>query len=158
MRKLLIVGVASAFALGIPLAVLAASGGSSSSVDLQASRWTTTAVSTSSTTFQRIPSLSGMNVCALNQVTAMLSVEVNGAPAGFQIHVDVGPLMQPGAVRFVPAGVHDSSSFTFVKAVGPSENNDHHVFDVEWRSPTGKPTTLERGTFNLVYQRGTHSC
>jgi len=42
--------------------------------------------------------------------------------------------------------------------VGPFEANDHHTFDVEWRSPTGAKTTLERGTFNLQYERGTQSC
>jgi hypothetical protein len=49
-------------------------------------------------------------------------------------------------------------AFTFVQNVGPFEANDHHVFDVEWRSPTRRTTTLERGTFNLQYQRGTHRC
>jgi len=60
--------------------------------------------------------------------------------------------------RLVPAGPHDSFSFTFVNSVGPFEANDNHSFDVEWRSPTGAATTLERGTFNLRYQRGTQQC
>ncbi len=164
MRKVLLVSLVLAFALGVPTAVMAASGGLgssggfSSSLDLQASKWTTSTVTTASTTFQPIPSLSGLNICALNQVTASLSVELNGPPAGFQIRVDGDGLMPPGAVRFVPAGAHDSFSFTFVRGVNPFENNDHHVFDVEWRSPTGATATLERATFNLQYQRGTHSC
>jgi hypothetical protein len=158
MRKVLIIVLAAAVVIGVPTVVLAATGGSSSSLDLQASRFTTTSVTTSSKTFQAIPGLSGLNVCALHQVTAALSVELNGAPAGFLIRIDGGATMQPGAIRFVPAGPHDSFSFTFVNSVGPFEANDHHVFDVEWRSPTGAATTLERGTFNLQYQRGTQSC
>jgi hypothetical protein len=164
MRKMLIASLVLAFVAGVPAAVLAASGGitssggSSSSLDLQASKWTTTSATTSSTTFKPIPSLSGLNICALNQVTAALSVELSGAPASFQIHVDGGPIMPPGKIRFVPAGPHDSFSFDFVMGVGPFENNDHHVFDVEWRSPTGKPAVFERGTFNLQYQQGTHGC
>jgi hypothetical protein len=85
-------------------------------------------------------------------------MQLIGAPAGFQIRVDGGPLMQPGAIRFVPAGALDSSSFTYLVSVGPFENNDHHVFDVEWRSPFGKTTTLQKATLNLQYQHGTHSC
>ena len=158
MRKILIVILAAAVVLGVPAVVLAASGGTNSSLDLQRSRFTTTTATTSSRTFQPIPGLSGLNICALNQVTATLSVELNGAPAGFQIRIDAAGTMQPGAVRLVPAGPHDSFSFTFVKSVAPFEANDNHSFDVEWRSPTGAATTLERGTFNLQYQRGTQQC
>jgi hypothetical protein len=158
MRKILIVILAAAVVLGVPAVVLAASGGTNSSLDLQRSRFTTTTATTSSRTFQPIPGLSGLNICALNQVTATLSVELNGAPAGFQIRIDGAGTMQPGAVRLVPAGPHDSFSFTFVNSVAPFEANDNHSFDVEWRSPTGAATTLERGTFNLQYQRGTQQC
>ena len=162
MRKVLIAGLASVFVAGVPTAVLAASGGLtasgrfSSSLDLQASKWTSTSVSTWSRTFRTIPSLSGLNICALNQVTAALSAQVSGAPAAFEVLIDDGPTMPPGAIQFVPAGPHDSFSFNFVRSVGPFEANDHHVFDVEWRSPTGKRILLERGTFNLQYQKGKH--
>ncbi len=158
MRKVLIVGLALAFIVGVPTAVMAASGVFSSSLDLQASKWSTTTATTSSTTFKTIPALSGLNICALNQVTATLSVELNGAPAGFQIRVDGDGLIQPGTVRFDPAGPHDSFSFTFVMSASPFENNDHHAFNVEWRSPTGRTTTLDRGTLILQYEHGTHSC
>jgi hypothetical protein len=158
MRKILIVILAAAVVLGVPAVVLAASGGTNSSLDLQRSKFTTTTATTSSRTFQPIPGLSGLNICALKQVTATLSVELNGAPAGFQIRIDAAGTMQPGAVRLVPAGPHDSFSFTFVNSVAPFEANDNHSFDVEWRSPTGSATTLERGTFNLQYQRGTQQC
>jgi hypothetical protein len=158
MRKIWVAALALAIAIGVPTVVLAASGGTTSALDLQAAKWTTTTVTTSSTTFRPIAGLSGLTVCALNQVTAQLSVELNGAPAGFQIRVDGDGTMAPGAVRFVPAGPHAAFSFSFVRSVGPFEANDHHSFDVEWRSPTGAATTLERGTFNLQYQRGTQAC
>jgi len=45
-----------------------------------------------------------------------------------------------------------------MNSVGPFEADDHHSFDVEWRSPTGAATTLERGTFNLQYEHGTQNC
>lgn len=155
MRKFLVAAFAAAFVVGTPVAVLAASGTFSSSLTTQESRWTTTATTTQSATFQFIPAL-GRNICAVHQVTATLSVQLRGAPAGFQIRVDGGGLMQPGAIRFVPAGDHASMSFTFVSSVGTFEANDRHDFVVEWRSANGAATTLERGTLNLQYQRGTH--
>ena len=158
MRKMIVPIVAAAGVLAIPVAVMAASGGTSSSLDLQASKFTTSTATTSSKTFHAIPGLSGLTICALHQVTATLSVQLNGAPAGFQIRVDGGGTMQPGAIRLVPAGAHDSFSFTFVNSVGPFEADDHHSFDVEWRSPTGAATTLERGTFNLQYEHGVQNC
>jgi hypothetical protein len=156
--KLLIPVTAVASAVGVPAAVLAASGGASSALDLQASKFTTTTQTTSSTAFRAVSGLSGLTICALHQVTATLSVQLSGAPAGFQIRQDGGPIIAPGAVRFVPAGPHDSFSFTFLANVSPFEANDHHSFAVEWRSPTGKPTTLGGSTFNLQYQEGTQAC
>ena len=158
MRKMIVLVAVVAGVLGIPAAVLAASGGASSSLDLQASKFTTSTATTSSKTFHSIPGLSGLTICALHQVTGTLSVQLTGAPAGFQIRLDGGGTMQPGAVRFVPAGAHDSFSFAFVNSVGPFEADDHHSFDVEWRSPTGATTTLERGTVNLQYEHGTQNC
>ncbi len=55
MRKVLITILAVAVLLGVPTAVLAATGGSSSSLQAQASKFTTTAVSTSSQTFRPVP-------------------------------------------------------------------------------------------------------
>ena len=143
----------------VPAAVaVAASGSAHSGLNQQAAKWTTTTASTSSTTFHTIPGLSGLNICALHQVTAALSVELTGAPARFQVQIDSGATMHPGTVQFNPSGAHDSSSFVFVNNVGPFEANDHHVFDVSWRSPSGKLVTLERGTLDLAYQKGTQAC
>jgi len=158
MRKLLLAGaVAVLLAAGVP-AALAATGSGSSSLDLQASEFTTTAVSKTGTVFSAVPGLSGLAVCAAGQVTATVSMQLNGAPAGLQVLVDGGPVMDPGAVRFVPAGPYDSSSFTFTKTVSAFENNDHHTFDVQWRAPAGGTAHLVRGTVSLAYQKGTHGC
>jgi hypothetical protein len=158
MRKILIALSALALVVGIPTAVLAASGSASSSLDLQASKFTTTTQTISSTTFRAVGGLSGLTICALNQVTADLSVQLTGAPASFRIRQDGGGFIAPGTIRFVPAGPSDSFSFTFLANVAPFEANDHHSFDVEWRSPTGRSTTLQLGTFNLQYQSGTQGC
>jgi hypothetical protein len=72
--------------------------------------------------------------------------------------VDGDRLMKPGAVRFVPAGPHDTFSFTFIQDIHSLRSSDHHTFAAEWRSPFGASSTLERATLNLQYQHGTRSC
>lgn len=133
-------------------------GGPSTPPELDASKWTTVKIATSSAGFRHVTSLSQLAICAINQVSATLSVEISGGPAGFRIQIDRGPLMRPGAVRFVPAGPHDTFSFTFIERVNPFRSSDHHTFAVEWRSPIRKSTTLERATLNLQYQRGIRNC
>jgi hypothetical protein len=153
MRKILVITAITAAALAVPVTVLAATGGSGGSADLQAARWTTTAVTLSGTAFRPLLSL---NVCALGPVAATVSAELSGAPAGFRVSADGGPVAQPGAVRFVPAGAHDSASFTFAAGAGTFEANDHHVYSAEVRSPDGRPVTVERATLTLIYHHGTH--
>jgi hypothetical protein len=158
-RILLTAAATAALIAGVPAVVMAATGTASSHLDLQASRFTTTTGSTSSGTMTNVPGLAGLNVCALGQVTAVVSVEVDGArPVGVQVLVDGGPAAQPGAVRLVPAGAHDSGSFTFTQTVAPFEANDHHTFDLQWRSPNGGKIILERGSVVLLYQQGTQGC
>lgn len=123
-----------------------------------ASEWTVTKVTTSSTVFRHIPSFNPAIICAVNQVSATLSAEISGGPAGFRIKVNDGSSMNPGAVRFVPAGPHDSFSFTFTRKVSAINNKNRHTFVVQWRSPIGAATTLERASLNLQYHRSTQGC
>jgi hypothetical protein len=153
-----ILALVVAFAIGIPLAVRAASGTFSSALDLQAANWTTTSVSTTSTAWQTLAGLSGSVICSEGEVSATVSLQINGAPIGLRVNVDSAPDMQPGAVRFVQAGSQDSVSFTFVINTGPFENNDNHEFSVLWRSPTGGTARIIKGTLNLLYQHGSHDC
>ena len=125
---------------------------------LQTTRWTARAMTISSTSFRPVVPLGGLKICTLNQLTATLSVELNGSPAGFQILMDKRVPMHPGRVRFDPAGLHDSFSFTFESKVRPLRGKDLHTISVEWRSPFGQPVTLERGTIALNYQSGPYNC
>jgi hypothetical protein len=121
--------------------------------------WTTTRVSTSSAIFRHVRALGRARICATNQVSAALSVELSGNPAGFRIQIDNGPLMKPGAVRFVPAGPHDTFSFTFIGRLAARKNNDNkHTLTVEWRSPMHAMAQLERATLNVQYQRDVGHC
>ncbi|HZI76990.1 MAG TPA: hypothetical protein VFD73_23740 [Gemmatimonadales bacterium] len=132
MRKILVAAAALAIAAGVPAVALAATGGNTSALDLQASKWTSTTQQATGTTWRSVPGL-GLTICALHQVTATLSVQVNGAPASFQIREDGGPIIAPGAVRFVPAGAHDSFSLSFLANAALFEANYTHGFEVEWR-------------------------
>ncbi len=65
--------------------------------------------------------------------------------------------MRPGSVRFVPHSV-ESFSYTFVNRVAAFEDDDTHVFDVQWRSPSGRRVTLVGGDVNLLFQQGQRNC
>jgi hypothetical protein len=156
-RSLISVGVVAVIAAA-PLAVLAATGVFGGALDRQRAKWTTTPATTSSTAWKNVPNL-GITRCTLNQVTAMLSVTVRGAPVRFRVIVDGVPEapMKPSFVRFLPDGT-ESFSYTFVGNTGPFEADDTHRFNVQWRSPSGAPVTMQQGALNLLYQQGTQGC
>jgi hypothetical protein len=142
----------------IPAAVLAASGVFSGALDRQSAKWTTTSATTSSTQWRDVPGLS-ITRCTLDQVTAMVSVTVSGAPVTFRVIIDGVPEapMRPGRARFVPDG-RESFSHTFVGRTAPFEADDTHRFSVQWRSPTGATVTLRRGVLNVLFESGTQGC
>ncbi len=155
MKKLLIVTGAIALVLAVSAQmVIAFSNDESGLLDRQSAIFRTSSASTTDTAFHDLTGM-GVNLCALNEVSATLSVKLSGAPAAFQIRVDGGGTMIPGAARFVPAGTEDSGSFTFVANAQPFEANDHHFYQVEWRSVTGGATNVLRAVLNLQYQDGT---
>jgi hypothetical protein len=142
----------------VPVGVLAATGGFDGAVERQSARWTTNAVTTSSTAWRNVPGLT-LTRCTRNQVTAMLSVTVTGAPVHFRAVIDDVPEapMMPGQARFVP-NESESFSYIFVADTGPFEADDTHRFDIQWQSPEGAPVTLRRGMLNLIFRRGTQGC
>jgi hypothetical protein len=156
-RALISVGAAVVLVTA-PLAVLAATGVFGGALDRQRAEWTTTSATTASKAWRNVPGLD-ITRCTRNQVTAMLSVTVGGAPIRFRVIIDGVPEapMKPTFARFVPNGT-ESFSYTFVGNTGPFEADDTHRFRVQWRSPSGAPVTLEQGVLNLLYQRGTQGC
>jgi hypothetical protein len=129
-----------------------------STANQQSTRWTTGEVATFSRKFSSIPGLGKMNVCASGQITGTVSVELDGAPAGFRIQIDQHEIMEPGAVKFIPAGAPDSFSFTFVEDLQPYDGLDRHGLQLQWRSPYGMAVTLERATIDVRYQSATANC
>jgi hypothetical protein len=120
--------------------------------------WTSRKQTTSSTRFKAIPGLRKMNICASGKITATVSVELKEAPAGFRIVIDRTKIMDPGAIRFIPASAHDSFSFTFTQGLHPLDGLDQHLFQLQWRSPYGIATTLDRASIVLRYQNGSPDC
>ena len=62
-------------------------------------------------------------------------------------------MVKPGAAEFAPSGT-ESFSYTFVTSFGTFEADDRHSLVVQWRSPSRNPVTLTRGSFNVLYERG----
>jgi len=94
-------------------------------------------------------------ICGSGQALVTLSVELSGAPAGFRIQLADGTIMPPGAVRFAPLGRHDSFSFTFETQSGPVSRR---TVAVQWRSPSGIRTNLERISVDARYADGSVAC
>jgi hypothetical protein len=157
-RRSLVVFAVLALLVAAPVAVLAANGRMGSELDRQSARWTTDQRTTSSTEWRNVRGLA-LTRCTLRQVTAMVSVTVDGGPVLFRVVIDGVPEapMKPAPARFVPSGV-ETFSATFVGGTGSFEADDTHVFNVQWRSETGTAVTLRRGVLNLLFQRGTQGC
>jgi hypothetical protein len=160
MRKkpLLLVVVAVLVLAAVPVVVSAATADTTSTLDRQLARWTSTDATTSSTRWRNVPRLSRLSACTIRGVSANLSVTVEGAPVLFRVIIDTPEApMRPGPARFVPQG-RESFSYTFVRGTGPFENDDTHSFSVQWRSPSGNQVRLAHGVVNLLFQDGTNNC
>lgn len=156
-RRTAIVAMLAAALVAIPLAVLAITSGRSARLDRQTNVVRSKAISTSSTTWHNVPRLTDVHVCALGQVTAMLSANVSGAAVRFRVLYDDGPSLFPSKTEFVPSGsATEGFSFTFVGQAFTSEGLDGHVYTVQWRSATGGATSLHGAVLDLLSQQGAH--
>jgi hypothetical protein len=121
-------------------------------------QWTAAPAQTASASFQDVPGIAPIDICSAGNVVATVSVELEGAPAGFQLLVDGNYGMAPGLVRFTPAGPLDSFSFTFVQDLVPVGSSSRHVLQLQWRSPNSLPTSLQRGTVDIRYEGASAGC
>src|ERR1019366_2123984 len=162
--RIVVVASISVVAILLPIAALASSnpnargsGSMSASPNRQEGFWRSRPVSTSATTYRALTGLQA-NICSIGEGAATVSVNGVGAPLALQAHLDLAPLLQPGSVTFSPTARGSIASFTFLVSTSPFEANDHHFFQVEWRSMTGQPTSIKSATLNLLYREGTHRC
>ena len=156
MRVRLAVVSASALLLAaIPLVVLAVTIRNGSRLDHQRARVRASETSSTNTDWEAVPGLGNLDICAKGQVTATVSMVLQGAPADVRVSMDgPGPLMNPRQARFDPLGGTNSFSFSFVIDAQTFEGSDGHLFAVEWRSPSGAETTLRRGDVNVLFRVG----
>jgi len=153
-RTLVTLALIASFVCGPQSAGAAPSSGAALSRPTQlATTWRTTPVSTSSPKFHQVLGLGG-RYCAPGAVSLRLSASVTGAPASFEVLIDYGPTATPGVVTLQPT----ITSFTFLSSARPFEANDHHLYQIWWRSPTGRATTLRFATFEALFQKGTKAC
>jgi hypothetical protein len=154
MRKLIVVLSVLALLVSVPIVVMAVELHNGTHLDRQRSDIRSAPVSTSRTSWVNVPGLQ-MDVCAIGWASATINVVVSGAPVNFRVLADgVPPFMSPGSVRFDPSAGTTSFSFTFVGRMRTFEGSDGHLFDLQWRSPSGGAVTLRNGTMNLLFGLG----
>ena len=160
-RSMVVIAVSAAVLLAGSVAVSAPSGGrinqyGARALNRQTLGLISTSATTSSTNWQAVPNWGfsdGPSIKARSALSATLSVTVSGGPAAFKVVLEIGThFVQRGMnapVVFDPGTGTESFSYTFVAGLPPSGE----TFNLFWRSPTGVPVTLRRGTVVLQYDR-----
>jgi hypothetical protein len=161
MRRLMIVMAAAAIVGGGVWVAQAGTPGGTTPVRCMDTAWRRSAVSTSSTTFAKVPGL-GDSPASIDPIAINVSALVSGAPVEFRVvSTDVGAqtsVSAPGRTRFVPsAGDPDSFSFQWIE---PNQSAAVHVNDLrlEWRSPSGVAVRLIRGDMSVLYDTEPGAC
>lgn len=148
-----VLGSASAVASAV---TVSGTGGGSSPVNCQTTRWTSTPVPATSS-FAPISALT-TNIAAIYPVTVTVSGVVRGRPVAFEVvdHFVLTQIAEPGVVPVTPIGGHATPfSFTWV-APGSSAAQRGHVFDIEFRRSTvGGTSTLVKADVVLTYTADT---
>ena len=163
MRKLSIcLTLTAAVAVAVPLALAAVSGRTGGRLDRQQAAWTKDPITTSSTEWRTIPRLSftasanvSHTLCVRHELSVSLGVSFHGgAPILFRVLMDGGPVLEPGPARFLPGSGSRAHSAVFVGSAGTFEGSDRHALEVQWRSPSGDPVTLDGGVANVLFEQG----
>lgn len=166
MRKLLALAVLAAVALTGP--VLAGGAQRQGRIDTQTFIWTNDEATTSSTEWEDVPGLAELSpsncFTGSNRVSALASLWLEGSgPVGIRVATrgatligEEPTLMKPGAVTadLSPVGERAALSFNFVHGNPPSSHGT--TYSVQWRSPSGSPVTMHKGTLNVIwdFQKG----
>jgi hypothetical protein len=162
MRKLVpITALGLTLAVAVPLALAAGPNRSGGQLDRQQAAWRSDPVSTSSSEWRTIGRFSfvasgtaNRTICAEHEVSLSLSADLHGAPVLFRVVLDGGGTFAPGPARFVPAADSRTFAASFAGLAGTFEGSDRHALEVQWRSPSGRPVTLDGGLVNVLYEQG----
>ena len=156
MRKLVVVTAVVALVTGAAggiaatLATVSATSAGYAEAERLSFVWTTSPHDTSDTGWQDVGGLNNLYLCARNAFSAQVSVTVSGAPVDVRVLVDDTKPIRPGAVHFDPSAGTTSFSYTFAWAFFPAGG---HGLDVQWRSPTGQPAHLSKGTIVATFEQ-----
>jgi hypothetical protein len=169
MRKLIVAvaatavvgGVAWAVVGGMAWAAVAGTGGGTTPMNCLDTRWSTKDVTTSSTTFQKVPGFADEPE-AIFPIAVSVSAEVSGAPVEFRLlNTNIGSqtdVSEPGVSRFVPAGGGpDAFAYQWIE---PNQSAAPHVTQLrlQWRSPSGHAIHLLSGDMAVQYDTTPGAC
>lgn len=156
--------------IGVPVFAGGSDGGGG--VNTQSFRWTTDEATTTSAEWEDVPGLWGLHVFldpafGDPSVSAQVSLVLDrgGVPVDIRIiggrsaidpktrrpFIVEGKTLRPGPVslgRGWPLAGAEAFSFTFVRAAIPPTNLA--LLSVQWRSPTGAPITMLKGTVTVL--------
>lgn len=143
MRKLLVLPVVVVVVL-LPV-VAFASGSVTSPVSTQELAWDTSAISTRSTSWTSIPTLSGLaGGCNVDGISVAVTLNADGGL--FELRVTDGPnILNPTIATFIPGGSQvQTYSADFVG--GSETNNEALTTQVQWRVMAHGGATVKRGS------------
>ncbi|MGI8708164.1 MAG: hypothetical protein ACR2LG_08200 [Actinomycetota bacterium] len=153
MRKWLVTTIVICLVIAVPLGVIAATTQFRSRLERQRAVARSGAVATSNQDWRTVRGMRRL-VCSIHEVSVAVSLDVKGAPVQFRILQDSGPTLEPGRARFDPDGTTSSFAYNFVGNTGTFEGLDDHVFELQWRSPTGDQVELRAASMNLLFEKG----
>jgi hypothetical protein len=124
-------------------------------VDCIDTAWRSSAVSTSSTTWEAVPGFEA-DPTAIFPISVDVSALVSGAPARFRIlSTNVGEqtfVSNPGATRFEP-GATGPNSFSYQWVERDDVASPHAtLIRLQWRSPSGDRISMLRGDMAALYR------
>jgi hypothetical protein len=154
-RNLLVAMVALGLVVVGARGVIAGTATGRTPVDCIDTIWRSSAVSTSSTTWEAVPGFEA-EPTAIFPITVNVSALVSGAPARFRIlSTNVGEqtvVSNPGATRFEPGATGPSSfSYQWVERDDVAASHANFI-RLQWRSPSGDQVSMRRGDMAVLYR------
>jgi hypothetical protein len=154
MRRLAVVVTAAVLIGGTAWAGTTSTNGGTTPANCLDTRWQGTKVSTTSTTFTRVPGFTD-DPSAVFPIAIDVSALISGAPVQFRIlSTNVGAqthVSRPGATTFVPnGGSPDSFSYRWVERNQSAAVHSNQL-RLQWRSPSGGAVNLLRGDMSVEY-------
>lgn len=115
--------------------------------------WQKTDASTSNQEFEPIDGLNNLSVCASSGVVAGVTLDMGGGTGQVRVVMregrDTKRVLAPGPMSFSVSAGEDVRSFSFAKTIA---RRFSARFDVEWRTTSGSPVSLDKGIVDIAYK------